>query len=158
MLPILHRLERSGAIVRVPVLLGARDLPSRDLWWTKGLIAWWQNNQNKSSRALVGLPDQLNQAFADFISGRPLTGITKIDPPKASGGWRLKTPDLRIYGWSPEPQKLILAAAEFKQILAAPGPPKDKDLGKFVVAERKRLGFQRWEGGEQFRVFPRTTG
>ena len=93
-------------------------------------------------------------AFADFIVGRPMTGMTKCDPPRGQGVWRLKTPDLRLYGWAPVHQTMVIAAGELKRTLILPGPPKDRDLGKLVVSERKRLGFSDWKFGDVAHVFP----
>jgi hypothetical protein len=151
----LSELLRKGLIEPVPVLLGPRDQRFRTLYWTKDASTWWQSVSALPSRSLVSLPEQLNQAFADFIVGRPMTGMTKCDPPRGQGVWRLKTPDLRLYGWAPSQGVMIIAAGELKQRLAAPGPPKDRDLGNLVVAARKTLGFSSWTSGEIYHVFPR---
>ena len=151
----LSELVRKGLIEPVPVLLGPRDQRFRRLYWTKGASTWWLTVSMLPSRSLASLPEQLNQAFADFIAGRPMTGMTKCDPPRGEGIWRLKTPDLRLYGWAPCQNALIVAAGELKQVLAKPGPPKDRDLGRVVVASRKQLGVSKWMIGEIYDVFPR---
>jgi len=152
----LSDLVRKGLVEPVPVLLGPRDQRFRRLFWTKDAFTWWQTVATLPSRSLATLPEQLNQAFADFIVGRPMTGMTKCDPPRGQGIWRLKTPDLRLYGWAPEQNTMIIAIGELKQVLAKPGPPKDRDLGRVVVAARRRLGFSNWLVGEIFNVFPRS--
>lgn len=151
----LSDLVRRGLIEPVPVLMGPRDQRFRRLYWTKDASRWWQSVSELPSRSLASLPEQLNQAFADFIVGRPMTGMTKCDPPRGQGIWRLKTPDLRLYGWAPCNNAMVLAAGELKQRLAQPGPPKDRDMGRLVVATRRHLGFKHWMSGEIYDVFPR---
>jgi hypothetical protein len=151
----LSELVSNGLIEPVPVLLGPRDQSFRRLFWTKDACKWWHSVSALPSRSLASLPEQLNQAFADFIVGRPMTGMTKCDPPRGQGIWRLKSPDLRLYGWAPSQNAMIVAAGELKQRLAQPGPPKDRDMGKLVVNARKRLGFADWITGEIYNVFPR---
>jgi hypothetical protein len=151
----LSDLLREGLIEPVSVLLGPRDQRFRSLYWTKGAFTWWQSVSTLPSRSLSSFPEQLNQAFADFIAGRPMTGMTKCDPPRGEGIWRLKTPDLRLYGWAPSQNTLILASGELKQVLAKPGPPKDRDLGRVVVSTRRGLGCSSWIVGEIYNVFPR---
>lgn len=153
----LHRLLAVSHVGSVPVALGPRDEVHRLLYWTKDFEQWCLRIETLGvARSYVSLPEQLNQAFADFISGRPLTGLTRCDPPKGQGIWRLKTPDLRLYGWADEPQCFILAAGEFKSVLAQPGPPKDKDLGKVVVSVRRKFSVTEWVIGDQPRIFPAT--
>lgn len=158
-----HKLDelcRVGELAPVPVLMGPRDLSMRRLYWTMDFERWCRTITQLAtpSPTKAGLDEQLNQAFADFVAGRPLTGMTKCDPPKGQALWRLKTPDLRLYGWADEAQCLVLVTGELKKVLMLPGPPKDKDLGVSVVAIRKRLGFLQWTYGEIFDVFPKTTG
>lgn len=156
----LNELCRLGHLARIPVQLGPRDLPMRRLYWTAEFEKWCRTiiQSQGRSRTKATLDEQLNQAFADFVTGRPLTGMTKCDPPKGQAIWRLKTPDLRLYGWADEPQCMVLVAGEFKSTLMLPGPPKDRHLGAIVVAKRKSLGFSQWTYGEIFNVFPKSTG
>jgi hypothetical protein len=129
----------------------------RRLFWSEDFEEWCRRQSKlpplSASRASFG--EQINQAFADFIAGRPLTGMTKCDPPRGQALWRLKTPDLRLYEWADEPQCMILVAGELKQTLALPGFPKDRDMGKQVVAARRSMGFDDWKYGEIFDVFPK---
>lgn len=142
-------------IERVPVLLGPRDQQYRQLFWTKEVSRWLDDYSDLPTRSLVSLPLQANQAFADFISGRPMTGMTKCDPPAGEGVWKLKTPDLRIFGWAFDINAMILGGIELKRTLLAPGPPKDKHVGKAVVLVRRRLLFDGFITGEIFSVFPK---
>lgn len=84
-----------------------------------------------------------------------MTGMTKCDPPRGQGIWRLRSPDLRLYGWAPAQNVMVIAAGELKQRLLQRGPPTDRDMGKLVVARRKSLGFTEWLSGEIYDVFPR---
>lgn len=152
---ILSDLLSEGLVERVPVLLGPRDQAYRQLFWTRDVCEWLYQHRNLTTRSLATIPEQANQAFADFIVGRPMIGMTKCDPPKASGVWRLKTPDLRFYGWAPGSQTLVIVAAELKRELLKPGPPRDKDLGRRVMTIRKEFGITAWINGEIFNVFPR---
>lgn len=131
----------------------------RRLYWTAGFEQWCRAIilSGTRSTSIAMHDEQLNQAFADFVTGRPLTGMTKCDPPRGQAIWKLKTPDFRLFGWADEPQCMVLVAAELKKILMAPGPPKDRHLGAQVVAERRRLGFAKWTYGEIFNVFPKTS-
>lgn len=153
----LDELCRVGQLASVSVQLGPRDQPMRRLYWTADFEQWCRNviQTNTPSPTKAAIDEQLNQAFADFVAGRPLTGMTKCDPPKGQAIWRLKTPDLRLYGWADGSQCLVLVAGELKRTLALPGPPKDRHLGARVVVIRKELGFERWTYGEIFNVFPK---
>lgn len=155
----LDRLIRAGSVSAVPVLLGPRDQRLRRLFWTKDFDQWCRHASlaPPSNRSLATVAEQLNQSFAEFVAGRPLTGMTKCDPPRGEGIWRLKTPDLRLYGWADEPQTMILARGEFKQALLRPGPPNDRLLGRETVAIRRRLSVQDWMIGELYDIFPRAT-
>lgn len=151
----LSDLQRLVLIEPVPVMLGPRDQRFRRLYWTKEFHQWWVTVEHLPSRSIVGMTDQLNQAFADFISGRPMTGMARCDPPTGEGVWKIKTPDLRLFGWAPEKQVLVLAAGELKRVLRLPGPPRDKDLGKTVVQRRRKLGVTIWVNGDLPNVFRR---
>lgn len=155
MSPRLSKLVSEGLIGPVAVRLGPRDMPNRQLLWTRAFESWSRGaclSDLRSSSATIA--EQLNTAFADFVSGRPLTsGLARCDPPKGEGLWRLKTPDLRLYGWADDVQCMVLAVGEFVSVVKAPGPPRDRDLGRATVSERRRLqlGFKY---GERFDIFP----
>ena len=156
----LDDLLRCGRISSVPVTLGPRDNIFRRMFWTTECEQWCMEIIGSQPHQPSKFPydQQLNQAFADFVTGRPLTGMTKCDPPKGQALWRIKTPDLRLYGWAPAQQTLILCCAELKSVLKKPGPPKDKDLGNRVVAQRKDLGLNKPVYGEIYDVFPQRLG
>lgn len=154
----LSDLETAKLIEHVPVLLGPREQRFRRLLWSREVSEWWESVKGLSSSSLATLPEQLNQAFAEFIAGRPMTGMTKCDPPKGQGIWRLKTPDMRLYGWAPASQTLVLLAAELKRNLVKPGPPKDRDLGVLVVQRRRAFRCETVIFGDVSSVFPRASG
>lgn len=156
MSPRLSKCLQTGGVQEVPVNLGPRDQRNRLLYCTGEFDAWLWNliANSHTTRGTLSIPEQLNSVFADFVSGRPLTsGITRCDPPKGEGIWRLKTPDLRLYGWADAPQCMVLAIGERKSVLKAPGFPRDKDLGKAVVAVRRKLGLSHVIG-QQYEIFP----
>lgn len=155
MSPRLNRLIDSGALSRVPVLLGPRDQVQRLLYWTKDLEEWSRKVcQEAQSRSLLTIPEQLNLVFSEFVSGRPMSsGLAKCDPPKGGGIWRLKTTDLRLYGWADAPHCMVLAKGELKKVLVAPGPPKDRHLGKQAVETRRSLRLS-CAYGERYDLFP----
>lgn len=155
MSPRLSQLLKEGRINPVSVSLGPRDQKHRQLFWTSEFEAWCrQTAERTDARGLVSFGGQLNIAFADFVSGRPLTsGLARCDPPKGEGIWRLKTPDLRLYGWADDLQCMVLCLGELKRVIAAPGPPKDRDLGKQAATVRKGLKLE-WKPGERYQVFP----
>lgn len=156
----LDQLIQAGLVEAVPILLGPRDHRFRWLYWTREFSEWCTKVSKASAPPGVSLAspaEQLNQAFADFVAGRPLTGMTKCDPPKGQGIWRLKTPDLRLYGWADEAQVLILARGEYKHVLKAPGPPKDRHMGSAVASRRRSWSVSTWVTGEIYDVFPRAT-
>ena len=153
----LDELCRIGELAPVPVQLGPRDQTFRRLFWTKEFERWCHTiiADEIKTRSIAAIDEQLNQAFADFVAGRPMTGMTKVDPPRGEGLWKFKTPDLRLYGWADDINCMILVAGEYKRILAAPGPPKDRHLGAIVVGTRKDFCFTEWKYGEIYEVFPK---
>jgi hypothetical protein len=155
MLRPLHELLRQGLLLPAKVILGPRDQVNRRLFWTAEFDEWCtQICREPQTRTLASIPEQLNVAFADFVSGRPLTsGLARCDPPRGEGIWRLKTPDLRLYGWADEAHCMVLAHGERKSVINAPGPPKDKDMGRLVVRCRKDLRL-RYAIGERYDIFP----
>jgi hypothetical protein len=152
---LLNELVQQGRITPVPVILGPRDQKNRRLFWTTEFEQWSRHTcATFESKTLATAGEQLNIMFSDFISGRPLTsGLARCDPPKGEGIWRLKTPDLRLYGWADEPQSMVLAVGELKSVISRPGPPKDKDLGKQAVSVRLRLELD-YKLGERYELFP----
>ena len=153
----LHAAVLSGALSAVPVILGPRDQKNRLLYWTPELEAWCrQITATVRSRSLLSLSEQINLVFAEFISGRPMTsGLARCDPPKGEGIWRLKTTDVRLYGWAPARHTMILAAGELKTVLVAPGPPRDRDVGRRAVKVRSTFGLP-FINGERYDLFPAT--
>ncbi len=152
----LDELCRIGELAPAPVQLGPRDQTFRRLFWTRGFERWCLKiiADEITTRSIAGVDEQINKAFADFVTGRPMTGMTKVDPPRGQGLWKFKTPDLRLYGWADDINCMIFAAGEYKRVLAAPGPPKDKHLGTEVVKIRKAHSFNEWKYGEIYDVFP----
>lgn len=155
MSPQLNRLIQQGRVSAVGVILGPRDQPNRLLYWTKEFEEWCaQASKKPNSRSLLSIGDQLNLIFAEFIGGRALSsGLARCDPPKGEGIWRLKTTDLRLYGWADAKQTMVLSIGEFKSIVSAPGFPKDRDLGRLAVRNRKELGLE-YIHGERYDLFP----
>jgi hypothetical protein len=153
-----HRLDKlikEGRLSSVTVILGPRDQVNRRLYWTMEFEQWCrQIGANCGTRSHVSIPEQLNIAFADFVSGRPLSsGLARCDPPKGQGLWRLKTPDLRLYGWADSAHCMILAIGEFKRVIQAPGFPKDRDLGRLAADARTKLQLE-CVYGERYQIFP----
>jgi hypothetical protein len=151
----LDSLVVEGRLSPVAVILGPRDQVNRRLYWTTDFEQWCkQICAYPDTHSLASIPEQLNIAFADFITGRPLSsGLARCDPPKGQGLWRLKTPDLRLYGWADAAQCMILAVGERKQVIAAPGYPKDRDLGRQAADIRTKLQLE-CVYGERYTIFP----
>jgi hypothetical protein len=155
MSPRLSQLISEGQLGPVAVGLGPRDQRNRQLFWTMDFESWSRNvAEQNGARGIATIGEQLNTSFADFVSGRPMTsGMARCDPPRAGGIWRLKTPDLRLYGWFDDSQCMVLAIGEFARIIKAPGPPKDRDLGKLALEVRKKLKLG-CKYGEAFDLYP----
>lgn len=152
----LDELLSAGRLSPVSVILGPRDQVNRRLYWTTELKQCCEKICRSSpvTRALIDIPSQINLAFADFISGRPLSsGLVKCDPPRGAALWRLKTPDIRLYGWAHEEQCLILSQIQMKSILLAPGSPTDTDMGRKTVKDRLNLQLEPLYG-ERYKLFP----
>jgi hypothetical protein len=151
----LDQLIRQGHVSPVPVILGPRDQRNRRLFWTTEFEKWSRLIcASHKSKSFASTSEQLNIMFADFVSGRPLTsGLARCDPPRGEGIWRLKTPDLRLFGWADQHHTMVLAVGELKSVIAAPGPPKDSDLGKQAVMIRRALGLY-YVRGERYEIFP----
>jgi hypothetical protein len=127
----LNELIKEGRISPVSVILGPRDQRNRRLFWTSEFEKWARYiSDSHRSKTIASTGEQLNIMFADFITGRPLTGgLARCDPPKGEGIWRLKTPDFRLYGWALEKHTMILAYGEFKSVLRKPGPLATRTTG-----------------------------
>ena len=139
------------------MVLGPRDLPLRALYWTPGVSSWCQQlvQSGEVASGMLSYELQLNQAFADFVSGRPLaSGLTRTEPPRNGGIWKLHTPNIRLFGWCVEPQTLVLAACEKASVLKAAGKPRYKDLAVHATVERRRLNFKDWHIGDIRSAFP----
>lgn len=98
-------LEASGAIVKVEVNLGARELPKRLLFATPDFICWMEERVAKAEASPVGADlsplEQLDYLFYTFVSGKPLIHSRqfRIIRPERNAVWELKTVDFRIFGW-----------------------------------------------------------
>jgi hypothetical protein len=156
-----HRLDeliKEGRLSSVAVILGPRDQINRRLYWTTEFEQWCRQmcKSPPKTRSLIDVPTQINAAFAEFVTGRPLSsGLARCDPPRGQALWRIKTPDLRLYGWADEEQCMILAIGELKSIIVARGYPKDADMGRKAVEIRNglKLGYLY---GERYELFPVT--
>lgn len=141
----------------IPVVLGPRDQRNRSVFWTVGLRNACEDliGGTVRHRSILSYAEQLNQMVVDFVSGRPLAGgLTRCDPPKGEGIWKIHTPDLRLFGWCDCPQVLVLAEVELKANLARPGSPTYPELARRAAATRRRLGFGDWHVGDIRTAFP----
>jgi hypothetical protein len=152
----LDELIKEGRLSSVAVILGPRDQINRRLYWTTEFEQWCRQISDAAppTRALIDVPTQINNVFAEFVTGRPMTsGLAKCDPPRGQGLWRLKTPDLRLYGWADESQCMVLVAGELKARLKVAGYPTDTDMGRKTVKIRNALKLN-CVYGERYDLFP----
>jgi hypothetical protein len=126
------------------------------LFLTKEFAAWAESlpkTLETSRQRLVAPAVELAETAASFVAGEKIvTFMTRIDPPTGAGVLRLSTSSFRLLGWCPEPQALILAAGATADETHG-GGVRLSDLGKRVVAIRKRLGFKTWERGAFYELF-----
>lgn len=155
MSPHLSRLLNKGRIAPVAVILGPRDQRNRQLFWTPEFQIWCREIALRNdARGMLSYGAQLNLAFSEFVSGRPMSsGLARCDPPTGEGIWRIKTTDLRLYGWADDLHCMVLAVGELKRTIMKPGPPKDRHLGVQAVEARRQLNLD-WKRGERYEIFP----
>jgi hypothetical protein len=157
MSPDLIKALRDCTLQLVPVVLGPRDEQKRLLYWAPTVRRWCENANSvqHSDNSMLSINEELNQAFADFVSGRPLAGgFTRCEPPTGEGVWKLHTARIRLFGWCVEPQCMVLTHAEWAGTLKAPGPPTYLGLAQEVVRYRKSLGFRDYYNGDIRSAFP----
>ena len=159
MSPDLISALRARIIEHVPVELGPRDDHVRSLYWVPGVRRWCEevdsHTQRPAAAAMLAPSAELNQAFADFVAGKPLTGgFTRCSPPAGEGVWKLHTPHMRLFGCCIEPQSLVLTRCEWAHIIKGDGPPSYNELARAVVADRKLLGFNDCHVGDIRSAFP----
>lgn len=143
----------------VPVCLGPRDSLSRSLYWVPGVKRWCDNADTSSARpkSMLSPSSEINQAFADFVSGKPLAGgFTRCDPPAGEGVWKLHTAHVRFFSWCVEPQCLVLTGAEWKHMLKGKASPTYAELSRNAVKVRNLMGFSDYYAGDIRSAFPAT--
>lgn len=157
MSPDLIRGLQSRTLEAVPVRLGPREYPVRSLYWLPGVMRWCEAADASAERpqAILSPSQEINQSFADFVSGRPLAGgFTRCSPPAGEGVWKLHTPSIRFFGWCVEAQHLVLTGAEWKHVLASGGSPTYSEMSRAVVQTRNLLGFRDYHAGDIRSAFP----
>jgi hypothetical protein len=157
MSPDLIRALRDCTLQLVPVVLGPRDEPKRSLYWTPSVKRWCENadGSQHADDSMLAPKEELNQAFADFVSGRPLAGgFTRCDPPAGQGIWKLHTNRIRLFGWCVEPQCMVITHVEWAGVLKAHGKPTYRELAQEVVKQRRLLGFRDYHNGDIRSAFP----
>ena len=98
-------LVASGAIIKIEVELGGRELPRRLLYGTAGFIHWLKERLDRNETSPLGADlapnEQLDYLFYSFVSGRPLVHSRQFRAIRAERNavWELKTVDFRIFGW-----------------------------------------------------------
>jgi hypothetical protein len=150
----LHLLLEAGKLVQVRVALGPRRQPLRRILVTREFGEWSSSlSVERSPRAIVSERDELASAFSDFIGRAKLGGtITEVSPPKGEGLFKIKTPQLRLFGWAANPQTLVLAVGARKQDIVD-RIESQRSCGARVVALRRSLGIQDWQKGPWYEVF-----
>lgn len=134
--------------------LGPRRNSKRRLYVTREFEEWANSlGTNRQQHTLLEAATELHAVAADFVAGEKIvTFIRRVDPPKAQGLLRINTNSLRLVGWCPEPQALILAMGGMAKDLHGPGK-KLTLLGQSVVEIRRKLGVTKWEKGEFYELF-----
>lgn len=129
-------------------------MPKRRLFVSEGFAEWaGRLGAERQSRTLLDYNTELNTIAADFVAGeRIVTFLTRVDPPTGEGLIRVKTTSLRLIGWCPEPQALILAIGAKAADTHGPGKVITA-LGKEVVRIRRKMGVTTWAKGEYYELF-----
>jgi hypothetical protein len=98
-------LQQLGIIVKVEIVLGKSELPSRLLFATPNFIQWLEERVVQAEASPLGADlnpvEQLDYLFYSFVSGGPLVHSRQFRAirPERNAVWELKTVDLRIFGW-----------------------------------------------------------
>lgn len=153
MSPTLDQLVAGGWISPWVPELGPRRLPQRRLFVTKEFEKCaMQLGSDRQYETLLDYTLELQTVAADFVAGeRIVTFMRRVDPPKGEGLMRISTTSLRLIGWCPAPQTLILAiVAKAKD---THGGGKLTALGKDVVKIRREMGVTEWAKGEYYELF-----
>lgn len=134
--------------------MGPRRLPKRRLFITKDFAEWAkQLDTAPRPHALLSHAGELDAIAAEFVAGeRIVSFIRRIDPPTGQGLLRINTSSLRLAGWCPEPQAMILAAGAKADDTHGPGK-KMAALGKLVIQIRREMGVTTWARGEFYELF-----
>jgi hypothetical protein len=132
-------LQASGAIAKVEIELGGRQLPKRMLFATPGFLNWLEERVAESQASPLGADltpvEQLDYLFFAFVSGRPLVYSRQFRTirPERNAVWELKTVDLRIFGWFLKRDCFVAVFGDWADHV------KDHDLYRGYRLEIRRL-------------------
>lgn len=109
----LSMLVQDGILIRVTVPLARGKFHERLLYATPGCVAWMRDEVPKmvSGRLQSDTSprDQLATLLRQWMSGDPMrmgSMFSELSPTK-DRVWKMKTADLRIFGWLCEPRKFV---------------------------------------------------
>ncbi|MCE4226954.1 hypothetical protein HCU64_24750 [Methylobacterium sp. C25] len=98
---------RDGAITPIEIELGPRELPMRQLYGTRGFLAWLderaRGHEPSTIESDITPLEQIDDLFYRYVAGRTLTHRREFRCVKVERNpvWEFKTPDVRIFGWFP---------------------------------------------------------
>lgn len=133
-------------------------MAERRLFVTHDFADWARSipvQQAKRRMTLLDARTELVTVVADFVAGERIVGlINAITPPKRYLGiLKMKSPNLRLVGWCPAPQALVLSHGALSDQTHKGGNIRLSDLGKWAADARFKLGLKTWECGEIYDLF-----
>lgn len=137
--------------------LGPRRQVMRRLFVTQECARWVLELKElpDSGGGLLSPYAEFFSVAADFIAGSKVGSIIKaVSPPRGEHIFRFQTASLRICGWCPEPQVLILThGALADKTHGAARIISITELGKKTVEQRREFGVTSWEVGGWHELF-----
>jgi hypothetical protein len=154
MSPSLDDLVRLGKIKLWVPDLGPRRQPYRRLFVTGEFQTWAQSlSGERRGRSLLAPRVEIATIAADFVAGEKVVSfIHSISPPRGEGILRVNTTSLRLAGWCPAKQTLILGLGALADETHGPGR-RLETLGREVVRIRRDMGVTQWAKGEFYELF-----
>lgn len=150
----LHRLVRDGLIRQVSGDLGPGQVPNRLLCVTKEFEKWaFSLPENLVTKRLLRPRVELEAIFAEFIAGSKVVSSLNWIMPAKHGCIALQTPSLRMAGWVPAPQTLVLADGALVDEAHGSGLKTKPVLAESVKNQRASFGVSTWCRGEKHELF-----
>lgn len=148
----LDRALKQGLLRPVVPFLMPGKLPSRQLWATPEFDQWAATLPSRAVTGSLTPIEELDAILARFVAGERVLSSLRWVTPRGRGCVALHTPSLRLAGYVPGIQSIILCDGALVTESHGDGAKNKNALAKAVIRQRSALRID-WRVGELYEFF-----